>query len=356
MIAMLRTVALLVPGALIAGACASSGEPVGGPSISIDSVDVTERTVTLVLSAGEAGSPAAIAVAWGDGTAEPEVQGVGEFAYTHTYLEGVSTATVTVTATVGDIVASDVAIVQLEASSPTTTIVALDTTTTQAPTTTTTTVAETTTTTEAPTTTTSSTTTTTTTTTTTVPQPVVVFLELDGGDGTIANRWGDGAIQSAWDPPMASVKVKRHADTWEEDGIQISFPIPMSAYADLLGGAETVRFEYTAFVSMDYELDADKTDGNEAILAIGFTGNRFYAWAGETLRESIDANENVTVVDSAEFSGVWEVRAEFFDIPQDIDFTLECKAKGPGGLLVSSDSACDATIDIDRIDVRIVIE
>jgi len=225
------------------------------------------------------------------------------------------------------VVASDVARIELEDPTPTTTTPPATTTTT-APTTTTTTVSE----------------------------PVVIETTLDVASGTVVRRWGEGVKESDWDGRTAEAHVKRHDDSWEEDGIQISFPIPMAIYEDLLAGRQSVVFDFTAIVGVDYELDSDKTDGNAARLNTEFTGNRYYGWAGESLRESIGDGDNITVVHSAEFSGSWRVGAESFGIPQDIDFTLECKAKGPGGLLVSSDSQRDAEFRVDTIEVRITVE
>jgi hypothetical protein len=353
----IRRASVWIVTVFVASACAGSSGGSVVPSISIESAEVNGQTVALIVTAGEAGAPATISVAWGDGTREPDVEGIGEFAYAHTYGTDVTAANVTVTAEAGGVVASDVVRVEFDDPAPTTTIVALDTTTIVVDTTTTsTTEPPSTTTTSESTTTTSTTTVPTTTTTTTVPVPVYIEASLDVGSGKIVTRWGDGIKESKWDGRTAEVHVKRHDDSWEEDGIKVSFPIPMALYEDHLAGRTRALFDFTAYVSMDYELDSDKSDGNQARLEAKLTGNRFYGWAGETLRESIGADDNITVVRSGTFSGSWDLASAYFDIPQDIDFTLECKAKGPGGALVTSDSQCDAEFRIDRIDVRITIE
>jgi len=347
---MRKAVPLLVV-VFFASACGGAAETQSSqPSVRIDSADNVGSTVTLVFSAAAAGGPPVISVSWGDGSSDPDFAGEGEFSLAHTYAADVTSATISVEAAGSDgTVASDTAEVEITPP-PTTTSSTTSTTSTSTSTTTTTTttiVPDTTTTTTADTTTTSvpaTTTTTAATTTTTEREAQSTRFPIDVASGYVADRWGGGVIQSGWDGDTADARVQRHEDTWEDDGILVAWDIPRSDYEMLLEDAAALEFSFTADVRIDYELDSDASDGNEAALFVEMTGNTFIGPAGETFRDAIGADDRSAFVSFVTLQGSWLV--ENILGQQHITLELECSAKGPGGILLTSDSECDAAVSL----------
>ena len=341
----MRKAVPLVVVVLLASACGGAADTQSSqPSVLIDSADLVGSTVTLVFRAAATGEAPVISVSWGDGSSDPDFAGAGEFVLTHSYSADVTSATISVEATVSDgTVAGDTASLEITPPSTTTT----STTSTTTSTTTTTTVPDTTTTTIADTTTTSgpaTTTTTAATTTTTEPEAQSIRFAINVASGYIADRWGGGILESGWDGNTADAKVQRHEDTWEDDGILVAWDIPRSEYDVLLEDAAALRFSFTADVRIDYELDTDATAGNEAELFVDMTGNTFIGPAGETFRDSIDADDRSSFISFETLQGSWIV--ENILGQQRITLELECSAKGPGGILLASDSECDAAVTL----------
>jgi len=351
---------------LVAAAC-SAGPDAAAPSIVIDSTDVSGDTVAIVVTTGEEG-PVVVGVDWGDGTSEPGVSGTGSFAFEHTYDSGLARATISATATASDgSVAGDVAAVALDGGSSTTSLAALDTTTTTAATTTTiasttTTVPPTTTTTTSSTTTTVPPTTTTTSTTqpptTTVPTttttlPSVVEIDLDISKGKVFDQWGSGIKESTWNGNTVTAKVARHKDTWESDGIAVSFTIPASAYEDLKQGANSLEFSFVAYPLAKYRLDTDKLDGNQAELKWEFMGAFDTTWSSAARKVSAKAGSLTAGEDGKPFEDSWVLDSALFGTTQRVHLFFQCRAKGPGGLIVGSDSKCDASLKVNGIVVTV---
>lgn len=332
---------------LLASACGGAAETQSSqPSVLIDSADLVDSTVTLVFSASATDEAPVISVSWGDGSSDPDFPGEGEFVLTHSYAADVTSATISVEATGSDgTVAGDTAL--LEITPPSTTTSSTSTTTTTTTSTTTTTVPETTTTTTPETTTTSQATTTTTaaTTTTTEREAASTRFAINVASGYIVDQWGSGLLESDWDGDTADAKVLRHEDTWEEDGILVAWDIPLSEYEELLEDAAALEFSFTADLQIDYELDSDATAGNEAELFVEMTGKTFLGGAGDTFRDSIGADDYSGFFSSKTMQGRWVVRDNILE-SQRITLELECSAKGPGGILVTSDSECDAAVSL----------
>lgn len=338
---------------LLASACGgAAGTQSSQPSVLIDSADIVDSAVTLVFSASAADEAPVISVSWGDGSNDPDFAGEGEFVLTHTYADDVTSATISVEATGSDgTIAGDTARLEITppstttssttstTSSTTTTTSTTSTTTTTVPDTTTTTTAATTTTSEAPT-----TTTTAPTTTTTEREAASTRFAINVASGYIVDQWGSGLLESDWDGDTADAKVLRHEDTWESDGILVAWDIPRSDYVDLLEDAAALEFSFTADLQIDYELDTDATAGNEAELFVRMNGNPFISSASDTFRDSIGADDRSSFLSSKTMQGWWVVN----DIleSQRITLELQCSAKGPGGILVTSDSECDAAVSL----------
>lgn len=340
----MRIAALLVGAALVAAAC-SSTPSAGAPSVSIDSVDVSRDRVSIIVTMGD-GEPALVAVDWGDGTAEPGVRGTGTFSFEHTYDANVTLATISATATASDgSVASDVSVVELAEESPTTSIVALDTTTTTSVATTT----------RPPSTTTSTTTTTqpptTTSSTTTTTLPAVVEVDLDISKGTIFDQWGSGLQESTWNGKTATAKVVRHKDSWESDGIAVAFKIPASSYEDLKRGSSSLRFDVIVYPVANYVLDTDLSDGNAAEVKWEFMGAFDTTWSSSAKIKKVGAGFLTKGSNGDPFELSWTLDSVLFATPQNVHMFFQCRAKGPGGILVTSDSKCDASLKVNAITV-----
>lgn len=344
----MRSAPIMIAIALIVTACA--GAPVAlAPSVSIDSVDVSGAEVSIIVSTGE-GDSVLLSVAWGDGTAEPDVEGVGTFAFQHTYGADVTSATISVAATASDgSVASDVAAVDLNGDTTTTSLVAIETTTTAVVTTTlppTTTTLPVTTTTRPPTTTTSST-------TTTIPLPETIEVELAISKGKIFDRWGSGTRQTTWNGRTATATVTRHKKSWESDGIAIAFAIPASSYEALKRGASSLRFEFIAYPLVEFTLDTDKLDGNAAEVKWQFMGTYDTTWSGNAKIVDIGAGFLTKGKNGEPFESSWALDKRDFGVPQTVYAFFQCRAHGPGGILVTSDSKCDASLDVNGITVTV---
>lgn len=332
---------------LLASACGGAAETQSSnPAVSIDSADLVDSTVTLVFSASAADEAPVISVSWGDGSSDPDFPGEGEFVLTHSYAADLTSATISVQATGSDgTVAGDTA--QLDITPPSTTTTSTSSTTTTTSSTTTTTVPATTTTTTPETTTTSRATTTTTTaatTTTTEREAASTRFAINVASGYIVDQWGSGLLESDWDGDTADAKVQRHEDTWENDGILVAWDIPLSDYEVLLEDAAALEFSFTADLQIDYELDTDATAGNEAELFVRMNGNPFISSASDTFRDSIGADDRSSFLSSKTMQGWWVVN-DILD-SQRITLELQCSAKGPGGILVTSDSECDAAVSL----------
>ena len=355
----MRILGTLFVMALVVAAC-SSGPTASPSSVSIDSVDVSGRQVSVIVTAGGE-DQVLISVDWGDGISEPGVRGTGTFAFAHTYGSDVAGATISATATATDgSVASDVVGVELEGDATTTSLAALDTTTTTVGVTTTTltpttTLPPTTTTTHPPTTTTQPPTTTTssTTTTTTVPPPTTVEVELDISKGKILDQWGGGLNESTWNGRTATATVARHKDTWESDGIAIFFTIPASSYDALKAGATSLRFEFVAYPVAEFVLDTDLSDGNAAEVKWEFMGAYDTTWSSNAKIQSIKAGFFKKGKNGDPFESSWTLEKSAFGTPQRVHMFFQCRAKGPGGFLLTSDSKCDASLDVNAIVVSI---
>ncbi len=352
----MRQSLLLLAFALVAAAC--SGSSTGAPDVTIDSATASGTVVELVFTIDSDDGAATFKVEWGDGTAEVPTSGQGQFRVSHEYAPDVVSAVIAVEATSRDgTVASDTTRVELEPSGSamgdTTTTTEVSTTTTGPPETTTTSTVETTTTTVPPTTTTSTSTTTSTTSTTTTtlpPEPVEVSFAIDLSTGWVVDRWGGGVLQSDWKNYTASAQVDRHADSWEEDGIRIRFPIPRAEYLHLAEDAVVIRFAFHGTTQANYEIDSDKSDGNAARIEYGM--HRYGdASAGTSHGDSINEDNNVTRTNHRRGStGIWTLSSGGFGAPQYIDFWLECAARGPGGIGFS-ESECDADILLEDLQV-----
>ena len=304
----------------------------------IDSADLVDSTVTLVLSASAGNEAPVISVSWGDGSSNPDFTGEGEFVLTHSYAADVTSATISVKATGSDgTVAGDTALLEITPKSTTTSSTST-TSTTSSTTTTTTTTPVTTTTSQATTTTTAATT------TTTEREARSTTFAINVASGYIADRWGGGILESGWEGNTADAKVQRHEDTWEDDRILVAWDIPRSQYEVLLEDAAALEFSFTADVSIDYELDTDASDGNRAELFVHMTGNKFIGPAGETFRDAIGPDKNRSFVTFQTLQGQWIV--ENILGQQRITLELGCSARGPGGILVASDSECDAAVSL----------
>lgn len=332
---------------LLASACGTAAETQSSqPSVLIDSADLVDSTVTLVFSASAADEAPVISVAWGDGSSDPDFAGEGEFVLTHTYSADVTSATISVEATGSDgTLAGDTAVLEITPPSTTTSSTSSTSTTTTTSATTTTVPATTTTTTPTTTTTSQATTTTTAaTTTTTEREAASTRFAINVASGYILDQWGSGLLESDWDGDTADAKVQRHEDTWENDGILVAWDIPLSEYEVLLEDAAALEFSFTADLRVDYELDTDATSGNEAELFVRMNGNPFISSASDTFRDSIGADDRSSFLSSPTMQGWWIVD----DIleSQRITLELQCSAKGPGGILVNSDSECDAAVSL----------
>ena len=345
--------------ALLGAACSPS-PTASPPSVSIDSVDVSGDRVTVIVTAN-GGDPVLVAVDWGDGTSDPGIRGTGTFAFEHTYGPDVTSATISATATASDgSVFSDIAAVELDGGAATTSLAALETTTTTIAATTTTQAPTTTTTTQPPTTTTSNTTTTTTqapttttSSTTTTTLPATAEVELDIAKGKIFDQWGGGLNESTWNGKTATATVTRHKDTWESDGIALAFTIPSSAYEDLKQGASSLSFEFIAYPLADYVLDTDKTDGNAAEVKWEFMGTFDTTWSSDARIKKIGAGFLTKGKNGDPFESSWTLEPGQFGIPQTVYMFFQCRAKGPGGILLTSDSKCDASLTANGITVTI---
>jgi hypothetical protein len=148
--------------------------------------------------------------------------------------------------------------------------------------------------------------------------------------------------QSGWDGTTADVRVQRHDDSWEDDGILVAWDIPQSEYEALIEDAARLEFSFTADVRIDYELDTDASAGNEAALRVEMTGNTFLGPAGQVFRDSIEEDDHSEFVGFRTLQGRWVL--EEILLPQRITLEVECSAKGPGGILLASDSECDADV------------
>ncbi|MCB1246346.1 MAG: hypothetical protein KDB69_03690 [Acidimicrobiia bacterium] len=337
--------------ALVAVAC-SSDAAASVPTVEIDSAQASGSTVNLIFSVSDESGSATFQVRWGDGAADVPIAGQGQFTSTHTYDASVTDAVIAVSATnEAGLVGSATTPVVLEP--PTTTTAPPATTTTNADTTTSTTVADTTTTSEATTTTTTSATTTTTTTTTTLPpEPVEVVFPLDVSTGVVTDRWGGGLRESDWDANTASAKVDRHDDSWEEDGIRITFEIPRSEYLDVIEDAATLEFTFNGTTQTTYELDTDKSDGNAARFSYGMHLTNDPD-VGSKLGHEIDEDDNYRRENQRRgFVGSWTIPISQFRQHQYIDFWIECAARGPGGFGFS-ESECRAEVLVERIQVLV---
>ncbi|MEA2009746.1 MAG: hypothetical protein U9N78_03495 [Actinomycetota bacterium] len=363
---------LLMAVALVGAACSASSAATTS-SVSIDSADVSGSHVSVVVTVG--GDDAMLlSVAWGDGTSEPEVRGTGRFAHEHTYGADVVSATISATATAPDgSVASDIAVVELSNGATTTSVVALATTTTAAvsttttstttvpptttePSTTTTSSTTTTTTTQPPTTTTTqppTTTTSSTTTTTTIPLPAAAEIELNISAGVIFDRWGGGINESTWNGKTATATVTRHKDTWESDGLAVAFAIPASSYEELKSGAESLLFEFIAYPLANYRLETDLSDGNAAEVKWEFMGTYDTTWSGSAKVVDVGAGFLTQGKSGEPMEASWLLDKRDFGIPQTVYVFFQCRAKGPGGILVTSDSKCDASLDVNGIVVTV---
>ncbi|MEN8040966.1 MAG: hypothetical protein ABFR95_05630 [Actinomycetota bacterium] len=360
----MRFAPTLIAVALLASACSpSSAAP--APSVTIDSVDVSGSHVSVVVTTGEDG-PVQLTVDWGDGTSEPEVRSIGAFVFDHTYAGDVTSATISARATASDgSVASDIAAVEVSGGATTTSLAALDTTTTSTTTTlppttttsTTTTLPPTTTTstttTQPPTTTTSTTTTQPPPTTTTIPPPVVVTVDLKISDGKIFDQWGSGAQETTWNGKTATATVTRHKDTWESDGIAIVWTIPVSAYEGLKAGASLMQFDVTVNPLMEFVLETAKLDGNAALVKYEFAGTYDASWSSAAWKKSIKEGFLSSGKSGAEWKESWTIDSTQFGHPHKVYMFFECEAKGPGGLIVGSDSHCDASMRVNAIQVKI---
>ena len=343
----MRFAPTLIVLSLVAAACSASSSA-STSTVSIDSVDVSGAQISIVVTADSV-DPVDLAVAWGDGTSEPGVRGIGTFAFTHTYGADVTSATVSAQATASDgSVASDVASVELDSDASTTSLAALETTTTtSATTTTTTTIPPTTTTTQPPTTTTS-------TTTTTIPLPEIVEVELDISKGKIFDQWGGGFQETTWNGKTATATVTRHSNEWESDGIAVSFAIPGAAYEELKQASTALSFKFIAYPLADYVLDTDLSDGNAAQVRWEFMGTYDTTWSSNA--KQVDIGEGfLTKGKSGEpMESSWVVDKSSFGVPQTVYLFFQCRARGPGGILVTSDSKCDASMIVNGITVTVI--
>ncbi|MEN8239965.1 MAG: hypothetical protein ABFR53_12295, partial [Actinomycetota bacterium] len=53
------------------------------------------------------------------------------------------------------------------------------------------------------------------------------------------------------------------------------------------------------------------------------------------------------------FEGSWVLDPLDFGTPQTVYMFFQCRAKGPGGILLTSDSKCDASLTVNGITVTI---
>jgi hypothetical protein len=289
-----------------------------------------------------------------DGSLEPEFRGNGEFSRSHSYDGARTAATIAVQVIGADgTIAGATVDIDLGGSVTTSNPTSTTSTSTTVPVSTTTT-AVTITTTASTTTTTRATTTSIGATTTTIEaEPESVRLAIDVASGYIDDRWGGGALQSDWDGSTADVRVQRHNDSWEEDGIVVRWDVPQARYEELIEGASGLEFSFTADVRIDYELDTDASDGNEAKLDIRLAGHHPIGSTGDTFNKDIGEDDHEEFVVFQPLQAGWSVDDPKF--PVVITLELICAAKGPGGIAHTSDSECTAEVSfVGEFDLTVV--
>ena len=349
---MRRAIPVLVV-AVFASACGgdSATEP-SDPSVVVISSDVVGSTVSLVVRASAADEDPTISIDWGDGSQEPEFRGNGEFSRSHTYDGALTSASIAVQVTGADGTIAG-ATVDIDLNGPVTTSTSTSTTSTTVPVSTTTTAAATTTTTRTTTTSRATTTSTGATTPTTDGERESVRMAIDVASGYIDDRWGGGALQSDWDGSSADARVQRHNDSWEDDRIVVRWDVPQTRYEELIAGASELEFSLNAEVRIDYELDTDASDGNEAKLDIRLAGHHPIGSTGDTFSTAIAEDDHEEFVVFRNLLAEWSADDPTF--PVYITLELMCAAKGPGGIALTSDSECDAEVSfVGEFDLTVV--
>jgi len=134
----------------------------------------------------------------------------------------------------------------------------------------------------------------------------------------------------------------------------VSFAIPESAYADLKMGASSLEFTFTVLPLVNYTLDTDKLDGNEAEVRWKFGGVYDTSWGSNAKSKKVGAGFLTKGKNGEVFEGSWVLPSINFGTPQQINMFFQCRAKGPGGIIVGSDSKCDASLRVNAIGVTVV--